>query len=136
MSVVITVWALLLFTACAVLLFHPLLKHLALSEVPAAVLVCLCGRRYRRALAGILVRRRLAARRPAPPPRPEKVKLPGPVTAACPGTGPHRARLMSAAIGSLPASPAARLNAELAAHRARLDEIARCAWCRQTGRFL
>ncbi len=125
MNIVITVWALLLFAACAALLFHPLLKHLGLSEVPAAVLVCLCGRRYRRALAGILVRRRLAARRPAPLPRPEKVKLPGPVTAACLVTDRRRARLMSAAIGSRPGIPAPRL-----------DEIARCAWCRQPGRFL
>jgi hypothetical protein len=116
-NIVVIVWALALLAACVTLLFHPLLKYLGLSEVPGAVLVCLCGRRYRRALVGILARRRLAAR--APLLRPEKVKLPGPVTA-----GLLSARLVPAAV------PTDWAALEREAHRREgtLCGCSRCEW--------
>lgn len=55
---------------------RPRHSFLKFSELPAVLLICLCGRRYRRHLAGVLARRRAAwLRAAAPLPRPEKPRL-------------------------------------------------------------
>lgn len=54
----LTLVVLTVFLGCLALLVHPLLRHLKISEVPAALLACVCGRSFRRRLLFVLRSRR------------------------------------------------------------------------------
>lgn len=61
MAVVLLVFA-VVFASVAAMAWHHLLAQLKFSEIPAALLILVCGRAYRRQLHGILTRRETAAR--------------------------------------------------------------------------